>query len=75
VAPKQVLKRGDRPPHRPLRASACTFDRLVTGKTPFRGAAAKDILRAQGEGCEAEPAKKAEPRSVPAAKSPPSSRS
>ncbi|MBL8756651.1 MAG: protein kinase [Planctomycetes bacterium] len=63
MAPEQVLKKEI--DHRTdLYALGCTFYRLVTGKTPFRGAAVKDILRAQVKD-EAEPANKANPE-VPA---------
>jgi serine/threonine-protein kinase len=63
MAPEQVLKKAI--DHRTdLYALGCTFYRLVTGKTPFRGAAVKDILRAQVKD-EAEPAHKANP-AVPA---------
>ncbi|MBZ0151184.1 MAG: protein kinase, partial [Planctomycetes bacterium] len=63
MAPEQVLKKGV--DHRTdLYALGCTFYRLVTGKTPFRGQTVKDILRAQVKD-EAEPANKANP-AVPA---------
>jgi tRNA A-37 threonylcarbamoyl transferase component Bud32 len=63
MAPEQVLKKGI--DHRTdLYALGCTFYRLVTGKTPFRGATVKDILRAQVKD-EPEPANKANP-AVPA---------
>ena len=59
MAPEQVLKK--ELDHRTdLYALGCTFYRLVTGKTPFRGASVKDILRAQVKD-EAEPANKANP--------------
>ncbi len=46
MAPEQVLNRNL--DHRTdLYALGCTFYRLVTGKTPFRGQTVKDILRAQ----------------------------
>ena len=57
MAPEQVLKK--EVDHRTdLYALGCTFYRLVTGKTPFRGQTVKDILRAQVKE-EAEPAHKA----------------
>ncbi len=46
MAPEQVLRRGI--DHRAdIYALGCTFYRLVTGRTPFRGQTVKDILRAQ----------------------------
>ncbi|MEC9046636.1 MAG: FHA domain-containing serine/threonine-protein kinase [Planctomycetota bacterium] len=46
MAPEQVLKQPL--DHRTdLYALGCTFYRLVTGRTPFRGQTVKDILRAQ----------------------------
>lgn len=63
MAPEQVLRKPV--DHRTdLYALGCTFYRLVTGKTPFRGQAVKDILRAHVRDT-AEPANKLEP-SVPA---------
>lgn len=63
MAPEQVLRKAI--DHRTdLYALGCTFYRLVTGKTPFRGQTVKDILRAQVKD-EAEPANKANPQ-VPA---------
>jgi len=63
MAPEQVQRREI--DHRTdLYALGCTFYRLVTGKTPFRGQTVKDILRAQVKD-EAEPAHKANPQ-VPA---------
>jgi tRNA A-37 threonylcarbamoyl transferase component Bud32 len=63
MAPEQVLKKEI--DHRTdLYALGCTFYRLVTGKTPFRGASVKDILRAQVKDTP-EPANKANP-AVPA---------
>jgi serine/threonine-protein kinase len=63
MAPEQVLRKGI--DHRTdLYALGCTFYRLVTGRTPFRGQAIKDILRAQVKD-EAEPAHKVNP-DVPA---------
>ncbi len=63
MAPEQVLRKGV--DHRTdLYALGCTFYRLVTGKTPFRGQTVKDILRAHVKD-QAEPAHKLEP-SVPA---------
>ncbi len=57
MAPEQVLRKEI--DHRTdLYALGCTFYRLVTGKTPFRGQSVKDILRAQVKD-EAEPAHKA----------------
>ncbi|MEQ1632980.1 MAG: FHA domain-containing serine/threonine-protein kinase [Planctomycetota bacterium] len=62
MAPEQVLRKAL--DHRTdLYALGCTFYRLVTGKTPFKGQAVKDILRAQVKD-EAEPAHKVDP-SVP----------
>jgi tRNA A-37 threonylcarbamoyl transferase component Bud32 len=59
MAPEQVLKK--ELDHRTdLYALGCTFYRLVTGKTPFRGQTVKDILRAQVKD-DAEPANKANP--------------
>ncbi len=59
MAPEQVLKKEI--DHRTdLYALGCTFYRLVTGKTPFRGQTVKDILRAQVKD-EAEPAHKSTP--------------
>ena len=56
MAPEQVLRKEI--DHRTdLYALGCTFYRLVTGKTPFRGQSVKDILRAQVKD-EAEPAHK-----------------
>ncbi|MGB3966668.1 MAG: FHA domain-containing serine/threonine-protein kinase, partial [Planctomycetota bacterium] len=56
MAPEQVLKK--ELDHRTdLYALGCTFYRLVTGKTPFRGQSVKDILRAQVKD-DAEPAHK-----------------
>ena len=63
MAPEQVLRKAV--DHRTdLYALGCTFYRLVTGKTPFRGQTVKDILRAQVKD-EPEPANKANP-DVPA---------
>jgi serine/threonine-protein kinase len=63
MAPEQVLKK--ELDHRTdLYALGCTFYRLVTGKTPFRGSSVKDILRAQVKD-DAEPANKVNPE-VPA---------
>lgn len=63
MAPEQVLRKPI--DHRAdLYALGCTFYRLVTGKTPFRGQTVKDILRAQVKD-EPEPANKANPQ-VPA---------
>ncbi|MBL8725756.1 MAG: protein kinase [Planctomycetes bacterium] len=63
MAPEQVLKQAI--DHRTdLYALGCTFYRLVTGRTPFKGQTVKDILRAQVKD-EAEPAHKANPQ-VPA---------
>lgn len=62
MAPEQVLRKPI--DHRTdLYALGCTFYRLVTGRTPFRGQTVKDILRAQVKD-EAEPANKVE-SSVP----------
>ncbi len=59
MAPEQVLRKTI--DHRTdLYALGCTFYRLITGRTPFKGQAVKDILRAQVKD-EAEPAHKAEP--------------
>ncbi|MDO8348826.1 MAG: FHA domain-containing serine/threonine-protein kinase, partial [Planctomycetota bacterium] len=59
MAPEQVLRKTV--DHRTdLYALGCTFYRLVTGRTPFRGTTVKDILRAQVKD-EAEPAHKARP--------------
>jgi tRNA A-37 threonylcarbamoyl transferase component Bud32 len=56
MAPEQVLKKEI--DHRTdLYALGCTFYRLVTGRTPFRGQTVKDILRAQVKD-DAEPAHK-----------------
>jgi len=46
MAPEQVLKK-DVDHRTDLYALGCTFYRLVTGRTPFRGQTVKDILRAQ----------------------------
>jgi len=63
MAPEQVLRKAV--DHRTdLYALGCTFYRLVTGRTPFRGTTVKDILRAQVKDA-AEPAHKANP-AVPA---------
>jgi hypothetical protein len=60
MAPEQVLKK--ELDHRTdLYALGCTFYRLVTGKTPFRGQTVRDILRAQVKD-EPEPANKANPQ-------------
>jgi hypothetical protein len=57
MAPEQVLNK--ELDHRTdLYALGCTFYRLVTGKTPFRGQTVKDILRAQVKE-QAEPASRA----------------
>ena len=56
MAPEQVLKK-DIDHRTDLYALGCTFYRLVTGKTPFRGQTVKDILRAQVKD-DAEPAHK-----------------
>ena len=62
MAPEQVLRKPV--DHRTdLYALGCTFFRLVTGRTPFRGATSKDILRAQVKD-EPEQAHRVEP-SVP----------
>ena len=59
MAPEQVLKQSL--DHRTdLYALGCTFYRLVTGRTPFRGQTVKDILRAQVKETP-EPASKANP--------------
>lgn len=59
MAPEQVLNK--ELDHRTdLYALGCTFYRLVTGKTPFRGQTVKDILRAQVKD-QAEPASRANP--------------
>ncbi|MCA8975541.1 MAG: protein kinase, partial [Planctomycetes bacterium] len=56
MAPEQVLRKTI--DHRTdLYALGCTFYRLVTGRTPFRGQTVKDILRAQVKD-DAEPAHK-----------------
>ncbi len=58
MAPEQVLRKPL--DHRTdLYALGCTFYRLVTGKTPFKGQTVKDILRAQVKE-DAEPAHKAD---------------
>ncbi|MGE3173121.1 MAG: protein kinase [Planctomycetota bacterium] len=63
MAPEQVLRKGV--DHRTdLYALGCTFYRLVTGKTPFRGQTVKDILKGHVRET-AEPAHKVEP-TVPA---------
>ncbi|MCK5941876.1 MAG: serine/threonine protein kinase, partial [Planctomycetes bacterium] len=59
MAPEQVLKQ-DLDHRTDLYALGCTFYRLVTGTTPFRGQTVKDILRAQVKD-EPEPASKANP--------------
>ncbi len=46
MAPEQVLRK-DVDHRTDLYALGCTFYRLVTGRTPFRGQTVKDILRAQ----------------------------
>ncbi|HIE70815.1 MAG TPA: hypothetical protein EYP98_11960, partial [Planctomycetes bacterium] len=46
MAPEQVRAKNICPAT-DLYALGCTFYRLVTGKTPFRGQTVKDILRAQ----------------------------
>lgn len=56
MAPEQVQKR-DVDHRTDLYALGCTFYRLVTNRTPFRGQSVKDILRAQVKD-EAEPAHK-----------------
>lgn len=57
MAPEQVLNK--ELDHRTdLYALGCTFYRLITGKTPFRGQTVKDILRAQVKD-QAEPASRA----------------
>lgn len=59
MAPEQVLNK--ELDHRTdLYALGCTFYRLITGKTPFRGQTVKDILRAQVKD-QAEPASRANP--------------
>jgi len=63
MAPEQVLRK--QLDHRTdLYALGCTFYRLVTGKTPFKGQTVKDILRAQVKD-EAEPAHKADSAVTP----------
>lgn len=63
MAPEQVLNK--ELDHRTdLYALGCTFYRLVTGKTPFRGQTVKDILRAQVKD-QAEPASRANPEVPP----------
>ena len=62
MAPEQVLNR-DLDHRTDLYALGCTFYRLITGKTPFRGQTVKDILRAQVKD-QPEPASRANP-SVP----------
>ncbi len=63
MAPEQVLRKEI--DHRTdLYALGCTFYRLVTGRTPFRGQTVKDILRAQVKD-EPEPPHKIRPE-VPA---------
>ncbi|MBX3463098.1 MAG: protein kinase [Planctomycetes bacterium] len=63
MAPEQVLRKAI--DHRTdLYALGCTFYRLVTGRTPFRGQTVKDILRAQVKD-EPEPPHKVRPE-VPA---------
>lgn len=57
MAPEQVLNK-DLDHRTDLYALGCTFYRLVTGKTPFRGQTVKDILRAQVKE-QAEPASRA----------------
>ncbi len=58
MSPEQVLRKPL--DHRSdLYSLGCTFYRLVTGRTPFRGQSVKDILRAQVKD-EAEPAHKVE---------------
>ncbi|MBL8730255.1 MAG: protein kinase [Planctomycetes bacterium] len=63
MAPEQVLRK-DVDHRTDLYALGCTFYRLVTGRTPFRGQTVKDILRAQVKE-EPEPPQKAHP-DVPA---------
>jgi hypothetical protein len=46
MAPEQVLRK-DIDHRTDLYALGCTFYRLLTGRTPFRGQTVKDILRAQ----------------------------
>ncbi|MCU0866101.1 MAG: protein kinase [Planctomycetes bacterium] len=59
MAPEQVLNK-DIDHRTDLYSLGCTFYRLVTGKTPFRGSSVKDILRAQVKD-DAEPASKINP--------------
>jgi serine/threonine-protein kinase len=60
MAPEQVLRKEI--DHRTdLYALGCTFYRLVTGRTPFKGQTVKDILRAQVKD-DPEPANKANPQ-------------
>ena len=59
MAPEQVLNK-DLDHRTDLYALGCTFYRLVTGKTPFRGQTVKDILRAQVKD-QPEPASRANP--------------
>lgn len=56
MAPEQVLRK-DIDHRTDLYALGCTFYRLLTNRTPFRGQSVKDILRAQVKD-EAEPAHK-----------------
>jgi len=63
MAPEQVLQK-DVDHRTDLYALGCTFYRLVTGRTPFKGQSKKDILRAQVKD-EPEPANRANP-AVPA---------
>ena len=63
MAPEQVLSK-DLDHRTDLYALGCTFYRLVTGKTPFRGQTVKDILRAQVKD-QPEPASRVNPE-VPA---------
>src|SRR5262249_44412706 len=59
MAPEQALRK--EVDHRTdLYALGCTFYRLVTGRTPFRGQTVKEILRAHVKDA-AEPAHKLEP--------------